>query len=167
MTLEPSCVIIAPLPRKGEIMEGVATDKQVDFILKLASERNVHYSEGYLRCIDKVRASEIISTLLAQPKATALAKKPVALVEGIYYKEGVVYKVQISEAGRAYAKVLRDAGFVYDPTAVKNLSPEDKITIEQAKAYGIKYGVCCVCGRTLTDSTSVAEGIGPVCGKRI
>lgn len=153
--------------RKGKIMEGLATEKQVSFILKLASERDVKYSEGYLRCIDKVRASQIIDSLLAQPKVKAEVKKPIALAEGIYYKEGVVYKVQVSEAGRAYAKVLRTHGFQYDPTAIKALSPEDKITIEQAKAYGIQYGVCCVCGRTLTDSVSVAEGIGPVCGKRI
>lgn len=148
-------------------MEGLATEKQVGFILKLASERDVKYSEGYLRCIDKVRASQIIDSLLAQPKVKAEVKKPIALAEGIYYKEGVVYKVQISGAGRPYAKVLKEHGFSYDPTAIKNLSVEDKITIEQAKAYGIKYGVCCVCGRTLTDSVSVAEGIGPVCGRRI
>lgn len=150
--------------RKGKIVEALATEKQVDFIKKLVSEREVvPYAQDYYNNLSKARASQLISSLLTMPKVV----KAKALAEGIYYKNGVVYKVQVSGAGRTYAKVLRTNGFAYDPTAIKALSPEDKITIEQAKAYGIQYGVCCVCGRTLTDSVSVAEGIGPVCGKRI
>jgi len=34
---------------------------------------------------------------------------------------------------------------------------------EAAKRYGIEIGSCGVCGRTLTDETSRAYGIGPVC----
>ena len=138
----------------------LATEKQIDFIVRLASERGIAHTETALAGWSKTQASEEITKLLAMPKTNAL-------VEGIYFKDGVVYKVQISGAGRAYAKVLKEHGFSYDPTAIKALSPQDKITIAQAKAYGIQYGVCCVCGRTLTDSTSVAEGIGPVCGQRI
>lgn len=35
----------------------------------------------------------------------------------------------------------------------------------EALAYGKKFGVCCVCNRTLTDPKQVAKGIGPVCEK--
>lgn len=145
-------------------METLATEKQISFITKLASEREVSLSN--VETISKYRASEIISELLAMPKVVKPSK---VFIEGIYYKNGVVYKVQISEtSGRPYAKVLQEkGGFSYDPSAIRNISPEDKITIEQAKSYGIQYGVCCVCGRLLTDSVSVSEGIGPVCGKRI
>jgi hypothetical protein len=34
-----------------------------------------------------------------------------------------------------------------------------------AIAYGKQFGVCCCCGRELTDPKSVAKGIGPVCEK--
>lgn len=34
-----------------------------------------------------------------------------------------------------------------------------------AVAYGKKFGICCCCGRDLTDPKSVAKGIGPVCEK--
>lgn len=28
------------------------------------------------------------------------------------------------------------------------------------------YGVCCRCGRTLTDENSISEGIGPICATK-
>ena len=144
-------------------METLATEKQISFISKLASEREVTLSN--IETFSKFRASEIISELLAMPKVVKPSK---VFTEGIYYKNGVVYKVQISGSGRPYAKVLQEkGGFSYEASAIRNLSPEDRITLEQAKSYGIQYGVCCVCGRLLTDSVSVSEGIGPVCGKRI
>lgn len=37
---------------------------------------------------------------------------------------------------------------------------------EAAIAYGKRFGVCSVCGRTLTDPVSVEAGIGPVCKDR-
>lgn len=35
-----------------------------------------------------------------------------------------------------------------------------------AKAYGLRTGSCCICGRELTDPVSVAQGIGPICAGR-
>lgn len=35
-----------------------------------------------------------------------------------------------------------------------------------ARAYGIKTGTCCCCGRELTDPASIAAGIGPVCATK-
>lgn len=35
--------------------------------------------------------------------------------------------------------------------------------IEAAKRIGLLTGSCCVCGRTLTDEYSIANGIGPIC----
>jgi hypothetical protein len=37
---------------------------------------------------------------------------------------------------------------------------------EAAKAYGQRIGACSVCGRTLTDGTSIDLGIGPICAER-
>ena len=136
------------------------TTKQLAYAGRLANERGIALATDFSTW-SMSQASEEIARLLAMPKVGALP-------EGIYFKAGIVYKVQVSAAGRSYAKVLREkGGFEYDPTAIKNLSIGDKITLEQAKAYGIQYGVCVVCGATLTDAKSVAAGIGPVCGKRI
>jgi hypothetical protein len=134
--------------------------KQLAYAGSLARERGIALADDFSTW-SMNQASAEIARLLALPKANALS-------EGIYLKAGVVYKVQISEAGRSYAKVLREkGGFEYDPTAIRNLTHADKITLEQAKAYGIQFGICVVCGATLTDAKSVAAGIGPVCGKRI
>lgn len=38
-----------------------------------------------------------------------------------------------------------------------------KLTLDEAKAFGHKTGVCINCGRTLTDPVSVENGIGPIC----
>jgi hypothetical protein len=46
------------------------------------------------------------------------------------------------------------------------LTPEMRLTIEEAKEFGALYGTCCICGRTLTNELSIALGIGPVCGNR-
>jgi hypothetical protein len=38
-----------------------------------------------------------------------------------------------------------------------------KLTLEQAKEYGRKTGVCISCGAELTDPVSIANGLGPIC----
>jgi len=36
---------------------------------------------------------------------------------------------------------------------------------QAAIAYGMKFGACAICGRQLTDSDSIARGIGPICAE--
>lgn len=100
---------------------------------------------------------------------------------GMYLLEnGEVFKVQRSrQSGRLYAKNLRpvsgqrltDDGhrvaweFIYAPGAIWALKAEHRMTLEQAQAFGIRHGVCCICGATLKDAKSVTAGIGPVCAK--
>jgi hypothetical protein len=36
---------------------------------------------------------------------------------------------------------------------------------QAAVAYGMKFGACSICGRALTDSDSIARGIGPICAE--
>ena len=94
---------------------------------------------------------------------------------------GDIFKVQVSrQSGHPYAKHLRPIGgqrlaedgarvqweFVYAPGAVKALDDSMQMTADEARKFGIQYGVCCVCGAFLKDATSVANGIGPVCEKR-
>lgn len=38
--------------------------------------------------------------------------------------------------------------------------------LETLKMYGKKYGNCCLCGRELTNSTSIEAGIGPICAAK-
>lgn len=104
---------------------------------------------------------------------------------GMYRQDGVIYKVQkaVHGSGHLYAKRLVLSGYATDdnggPTVgttahfeyaagmIRKLYAEDRMTLEQAKEFGALYGTCCVCGRTLTNETSIEAGIGPVCGNRI
>lgn len=102
-----------------------------------------------------------------RPMATAT---PAKLVEhdGIYQTEtGAIYKVQIAKngSGRLYAKRLDPATgtFTYAPGAIHNLRDDQRMTREAAAAFGKLYGICCACGRDLTDEGSIAAGIGPIC----
>lgn len=47
--------------------------------------------------------------------------------------------------------------------AVETLASDPKAA---AVAFGMNTGRCCICGRTLTDPSSIEAGIGPVCASR-
>jgi hypothetical protein len=58
---------------------------------------------------------------------------------------------------------LTEWSFEYAPGVIRYLSADTKMTLEEAKEFGALYGTCCVCGRTLTNESSIEAGIGPVC----
>ena len=80
--------------------------------------------------------------------------------------ERIVKAKQSGNTGRLYGKVLTDEGrFEYDPKVIREVVR--KLTLEEAKAYGQRTGVCCVCGRELTNEASIEAGIGPICSSRL
>lgn len=88
--------------------------------------------------------------------------------------DGTIWKVQLAVhgSGKPYAKRLvvepgQPGTFVYEPGAITRLRADHRMTLDDAKAFGALYGVCCQCGRTLTDEGSIADGIGPVCAGRL
>lgn len=96
----------------------------------------------------------------------------------LYLSECKVIKTQ---AGR-----LLVVGPVFGEKAYGSLSPDGTLTrwkgltdamyselqaieaegIDAAKRIGKLTGVCCVCGRTLTNEGSIEEGIGPICASK-
>jgi hypothetical protein len=94
--------------------------------------------------------------------------------DGWYQVGDDVFKVQVAVhgSGRLYAKRLvviehGQASWEYAPGMVARLTEADRLTVEAAAAFGTLYGICAVCGRTLTDEGSIEAGIGPVCIKRL
>lgn len=96
--------------------------------------------------------------------------------DGVYYVHGTIFKVKKSKAGKQWAHKLVVVGqpdkgghvaakFVYAGGVAKNgITAEHKLTYDKAKEFGALYGICCCCGRLLTNELSVYLGIGPVCG---
>lgn len=122
----------------------------------------------------KEAASKVIDVLKAAPYPSRAAKPsetPSEAAEGMHRVDGVVYKVQRSpESGRLYAKklapqdtLLKEWKFEYAKGAMRLLSADTQMTLEEAKEWGVLYGTCAVCGRTLTNEESIAAGIGPIC----
>lgn len=153
-------------------MNVTATDKQVAFITKLTTEKDwtaapvapaVQAVLGGVP-VSRKEASSIIEALLALGYATS-KPKAVPVADGFYVLADNIYKVQTSpNSGRSYAKVLNANGsFNFVPGGIAKLAKAEKLTLELAKKYGKLYGMCVICGRTLTDEESIAAGIGPIC----
>lgn len=151
----------------------LATQPQFDFIKSLIATRewdSITSQVEQARALalkgqmTKAQASSLIDSLKACPEIS---------LEGMHVtSEGVVYKCQraVHGSGNLYAKRLNVASdgtacFEYESGATRMLSKATRMTKEQAAEFGHLYGVCCNCGRTLTDETSIAQGYGPVCAQ--
>lgn len=55
--------------------------------------------------------------------------------------------------------------WVYAPELKRTLRADQRMTIDQAKNFGIVFAQCAKCGRHLKDADSVEAGIGPVCAR--
>jgi len=168
---------------KGMVIMAGATEAQMTLINALRAEwveltRAVAHHLGeefseplWVQPTTRMEASQQIGKGVT---AVAVAKEKYESVFRAEFSEGMwtigerIFKVQESHgSGRLYAKELIDGRFEYAPGALRDLRTKGvKMTLEKAVEYGRLYGICCVCGRTLTDETSVAAGIGPVCSAK-
>jgi hypothetical protein len=101
--------------------------------------------------------------VVVAPSALVVTPKE-EMTEGMYIRDGVIYKVQMGSKGYLYALVLSGAGkFEFVKGAIRRITPADRMTLEEAKAYGKETHRCCVCGIELTNPDSIEAGIGPIC----
>lgn len=171
-----------------------ATDKQRETARKHLPLRDLGEYEGAREAMTEMldstgwtkgQASEFIDFLFSQPKrqaADAVDDAGEALSPGMYVAaDGTVIKLVLSQAKNLYGKALVEIGgvrltdlgevhnfeFQYLPGLQNAAKGGHRMSLDEAKAFGIQYGVCCVCGTDLKDAKSVARGIGPVCAKRL
>lgn len=166
------------------VAANAATPKQVAFIAKLLVDKDLtgtKFAGRELPQISKAQAGEAIDALLKLPRLVAepvgytqvSAAKAEPVTDGMYLVGETVYKVQMSQTGHLYAKVLVQHGagvkatFEYAAGAMRIIRPEHRMDLASAKAYGALYGQCVVCGRTLTNEVSIEASIGPVCASRL
>jgi hypothetical protein len=146
---------------EGDGKMNKASERQIGFIESLLTER-IWDKAVDVASLSSKEASDLISNLLKAP--TSIVNKI-----GIYQTEdGNIYRVQPSKsyANRLYAKKLVfTGGWEYEAGAIYRLKESERMTLEEAKAFGTSTGLCCVCGVFLTDPKSVEQGIGPVCIK--
>jgi len=151
-----------------------ASEKQVALIRRMTNDRQVPdcfvLDEHVLDELDTRQASRLIDTLFQYPYKP---RPQVQLEPGMYRVDDRLFRVYKARSGShllAKELVNREAGrygFEYRGGAGRFVKTENRMTLEEAKAWGAQYGTCCVCGALLTDPESVAAGIGPVCGGRV
>ena len=158
------------LPVRADAPVRHASEKQIAFIVSLASERGVDLSADDLPSFSPEDASNTITLLLARPKAA----RPAVVVEvGMYRKaDGTMFRAYRGrESGRILAKrlVAAESGwaFEYAGLAARFVDPSERMSLEEAKKWGAEFGTCCVCSAVLTDPSSIAAGIGPICASRV
>lgn len=135
----------------------------------LVSVRNQWQTRGTLT----ERQLEAVERNMARP-ARPVNDNPVT-EPGVYRdSDGTVYRVKRSrQNGGLYAmrfrpeRLTKATRFEYARGAVARLTADQRVTLTEAQDLGVQFGICCVCGATLTAEQSVANGIGPVCARRI
>lgn len=155
------------------------TEAQVGFLDKLLAERQHDFPASYADAA-KADASQMriaIDTLVGRPKAAkpAAASTDEPVDYGMYKqaRTGDLFRVYPArQGGHLLSKrliILEDgsAEFMYEGAAKRNVKASEKMTLEEAKAFGHQFGVCCMCAALLTDPESVAAGIGPVCAGKV
>lgn len=162
----------------------LATGPQVSFLQDLLAKRSyvmADYAAVHAAIatgtLTRDEASHAITALKDAPRATSTATAPRStegLDVGMYRRQsdGEIFRIHRSrETGNLYAKRLdllaTGAEFSYAAGAIYTLSPADRMTLDEAKAWGVSTGICCVCGAFLTDPKSVSAGIGPICSGRV
>lgn len=165
-------------PKRPEFMGTVGSPKQRAFAERLCGELGLDFAEQMAECTTTKHVSNVIDRLLAASKAAKAAKEAATpeLESGMYRDPdaGVIMKVYRAVHGSGYmcAKELivdadNTARFEYLGLATRFVKAEWRMSLEEAKAFGKVYGVCCCCGATLTDEHSIEAGIGPVCAGKV
>lgn len=148
-----------------DLADWLATQTWSTFAQSLASfyARKGYLSEKQIAAGLKMKAKcdAKAKTAAAAAPATEVVTEP-----GMYQVGETIYKVQKSQAGRLYAKVLEHGHFEYAPGVIKVLTPAHKMTADQAAAYGKIHGNCVRCGKDLTDERSLTVGYGSTCAAR-
>jgi len=149
----------------------MATQRQFEMIKSLIAQHEL--SDALSAQVQDARTKAMAGTLsvsAASDLITALMAAPMLSLEGMHKVNDTVYKVQraVHGNGRVYAKQLTvlstgEFQFEYAPGAIRFLTQDTRMSVEDAAAFGHLYGRCVQCGRTLTDEDSIARGIGPVC----
>jgi hypothetical protein len=95
------------------------------------------------------------------------------LVEPGAYKLGhIVYSIRRDKKTRILQAWLFDTQkgsyrrpfFSAEEHEILNkLKPTHRLTLRMAEKYSFDTGMCCHCGRTLTNMKSISRGMGPVC----
>jgi uncharacterized protein DUF6011 len=127
-------------------------------------------------CTKTHTSVEMVRTCAFSSQADSKAAPLPVTEPGMYQKpNGIVYRVKWNKDKTfLYAQrvdITQHFGkkivYTFMAGAMKELTADMRMTLEQAEAFGIEHHHCCVCGRELFKKTSQEAGIGPICASKI
>lgn len=157
------------------------TDSQLAFIATLTERVGQENADSLLldnfsvvapQDLDRRQASQFIDLLkTAQRKGRSekrVVQEAIAAVTmletGMYMRDGVPVRVYPAQnGGHLLAKALINGEWVYQGAASRFVNGDQRMDLEEAIKFGLDFGICACCGRTLTNPDSIREGIGPIC----
>lgn len=86
--------------------------------------------------------------------------------EGVYRVGAKIFRV-VTKEGRRFAEEMVRGKFVYAKGMVYRLHPGQRMSLEEAQAWGRREVRCVRCGTPLEKKESREAGIGPVCATKI
>lgn len=161
-----------------------ASPKQRKFILDLLAERDTsgtayaNWTPDWGRSTPKT-AGKVIDYLMTLPR------KPETTVDGlpvlpkaryaIVTAEGLrFYHVDMPQSGKWAGRVFVSVQASDDLHPIRNKQSRESILAQIAadpkgamQRYTEEIGSCAICGRTLTNETSLERAIGPICAARM
>ena len=131
------------------------------------SQRFVEWLDRKGHTLDKVTASEKIRKYAPMPEVRSIFAATPELDEGMYRMNDEIFKVYRTQAGHLATKQLIEGCFEYTGRKpLHSLTAEHRMSLVEAQEYGRITGICCNCGRKLTNEESIEAGIGPICASK-
>ena len=150
------------------------TPRQLQLIRSLAAERNTDgIPESLLSPMTSGQASEAIDMLFKLPKKSAPTPDVPAGRYAVEMDGKLRFYVVDHGKGRWAGRVFisrQSSDELLRITRTEQAKALEAISVDPSASlvlYGRELGICGVCGRALTDESSRAAGIGPVCAARI
>jgi Family of unknown function (DUF6011) len=155
------------------LRKGALSDKQIAAVENILV-RNVQRAEK-LANAPTVDIKEI-EDRFAYAKAKGVAR-PILRLSVYKFKPagaasvnaGAIYVTDAESDGRYLGKIMGGKLFASRDCDAETEADIIKAAADPAaaaKAYGIRTGNCCVCGRLLTAAESIDKNIGPICAER-
>lgn len=149
--------------RKGTLSEKqVASAKSMRTKVEKRQAERKAQDEAAAKRTDGLDLSNLPSGLYAVPEGDTRLKVKIDNVEKGKW-EGFVFVKDANPYGSQKRYGMQRPGTFYRGEIEEALKAIVENPLEAIKAYGRLTGTCGRCSRPLTDETSVAEGIGPIC----
>ena len=175
--------LVGDMAALRKAVEGDAFD--ADLYVSLGKTRSREFTRVEISDViggmkDRLQEYRVENEAALQAVTTATTSaRPKAAEPGYYVRDGEVFVVVENKAKTStYAKRMTtytDEGganrgkWVYAPGVGRDFAAAELVplTVEEAAKLGRLYGICVICGATLTDPESVERGIGPVCAGKV